>query len=104
MCSQSAGSGWASVASVTGTNDSLCARAGIGIAHSAANAANAASEDVLIIASPVLLQPIREHRDAQCVQMRAIVVEDGFVIRIDKEAARIDLDEAGGDVAARQQR
>ena len=52
MCSQSDGSGCASVASVTGTKPSFCAAPRIGIAHSAPIAEIAiTSEDVFIVAS-----------------------------------------------------
>src|SRR5882672_7802570 len=120
MCSQSEGSGWASIACVTGTKPSVCASIGIA-ARAAIVRAAATSEEVLIIASkadlkvrlyvrvsegppirpattndqrsttngqrPTLLEPIREHRHTQRVEMRAVVVEDPLVVRIDEKAA-----------------
>src|SRR5258705_8819477 len=50
MCSQSEGSGWASIVCVTGTKPSVCARAGV-VARAAIATAAAINEEVLIVAS-----------------------------------------------------
>jgi len=51
-----------------------------------------------------LLKPIGQPADAQRVEMRAVVVEDRFVVRVHEKAVATDVDEAGCEIARRQRR